>query len=45
MISLAVERSISGRNCSVVITNGERKPGRWTKSKLSLISFKVEAIK
>jgi len=42
---LAVERSISGRNCSPVMIQGERKPGRSTKGEISLISFKVEAIK
>ena len=41
----AVERSISGRNCSPVIIQGERNSGRSTKREASLISFKVEAVK
>ena len=43
-ILLAVERSISGRDCSPVIIQGEGKPGRSTKREVSLISFMVEAI-
>ena len=40
---LAVERSLSGRNSSLVITQRERKPGRSTKREVFLISYNVEA--
>ena len=44
-ILLVMERSMSRRNCSPVMIHGERKRGRSTKREVSLISFKVEAIK